>query len=92
METPFCYCRKVARLRTSWTDANPGRRFFNCSSTASGCDFFCWKDPPMCNRVLLVIPGLLRKLNQIENELSNMKKKVKILYFLLLISWLYILL
>ncbi|XVF71180.1 hypothetical protein PTKIN_Ptkin12aG0015700 [Pterospermum kingtungense] len=30
-EECFCQCKKLAPRRTSWTDANPGRRFYGCA-------------------------------------------------------------
>ncbi|KAL6293575.1 hypothetical protein ACE6H2_001717 [Prunus campanulata] len=27
---PHCYCGRLARLQTSWTESNPLRRFFVC--------------------------------------------------------------
>ncbi|KAK9126548.1 hypothetical protein Scep_015394 [Stephania cephalantha] len=34
----------------------------------SGCEYFNWLDPEMTDRATIVINGLLRKLDQIENE------------------------
>ncbi|CAN1775161.1 hypothetical protein LINPERHAP1_LOCUS13246 [Linum perenne] len=28
---PLCRCNEASVLRTSWTEDNPGRRFFTCS-------------------------------------------------------------
>lgn len=58
----FCRCKQVMAVTTSWTNANPGRRFKSCSK----CGFFEWVDPPMCERARAIIPGLLRKLNRYE--------------------------
>lgn len=30
----LCYCGVAAKLRTSWTDRNPGRRFVGCPAKA----------------------------------------------------------
>jgi len=35
-----CHCGNLAMLRTSHTDTNPGRQFFNCAIGA--CSFFKW--------------------------------------------------
>ncbi|KAF5942583.1 hypothetical protein HYC85_020225 [Camellia sinensis] len=35
-------------IQTSWTDANPGRRFLSYPS--NGCNQFTKVDPPMCSR------------------------------------------
>ncbi|CAL1382811.1 unnamed protein product [Linum trigynum] len=31
MAAPFCHCGEPTDLKTSWTEANPGRRFYGCS-------------------------------------------------------------
>ncbi|KAL4585615.1 hypothetical protein LXL04_010238 [Taraxacum kok-saghyz] len=59
----FCYCGRVAIVRTSWTDTNPGRRFHCCPKQVSRCAFFAWLDPPMCARYAMIIHGLLRNIN-----------------------------
>ncbi|CAK9133668.1 unnamed protein product [Ilex paraguariensis] len=30
MEPTPCYCRRMGKMRTSWTTTNPGRRFIGC--------------------------------------------------------------
>lgn len=40
-----CFCGKEAQIRQSWTDANPGRRFYKCGDRwKSSCDYFRWWD------------------------------------------------
>ncbi|KAG8379460.1 hypothetical protein BUALT_Bualt07G0090800 [Buddleja alternifolia] len=72
-----CDCRhpKTARVRTSWTNDNPGRRFKCCAD--GKCDFFTWFDPPMCARSKLIIPGLLRRLNRQEEEIRKLQQSCK---------------
>ncbi|GER41253.1 GRF zinc finger containing protein [Striga asiatica] len=60
----FCTCGEVARLQTSWTTNNPGRRYFDCAQ--NGCRFWNWFDPPMCARSKEIIPGLLSKINRLQ--------------------------
>ncbi|KAK9036923.1 hypothetical protein V6N11_021846 [Hibiscus sabdariffa] len=47
----MCRCGFPAQLRTSWSNDNPGRRFFGCKNHGSvvhhACRFFSWFDPPM---------------------------------------------
>ncbi|PQM36799.1 hypothetical protein Pyn_37540 [Prunus yedoensis var. nudiflora] len=31
---PRCFCGKIARLQTSWTEANPLRRFHVCPNSS----------------------------------------------------------
>ena len=35
MEARNCFCGTPAIIRTSWTQANPGRRFYCCARTVS---------------------------------------------------------
>ncbi|KAL8478359.1 hypothetical protein ACS0TY_030318 [Phlomoides rotata] len=69
------YCRRRARIHTSWTDENPGRRFATCmNSRKNGCSFWKWNDDPMCQRSKMIIPGLLRRINANEAEIKKLKK------------------
>ncbi|CAN1143184.1 hypothetical protein LINPERHAP2_LOCUS13464, partial [Linum perenne] len=44
----LCHCRMRASIKISYTEANPGRKFFGCpryvSKIESGCGFFVWYD------------------------------------------------
>ncbi|PIN05649.1 DNA-(apurinic or apyrimidinic site) lyase [Handroanthus impetiginosus] len=67
-----CYCGRMAILKTSWTNINPGCCFMGCANIRSEgggrqCGFFAWVDPPICARGTVIILGLLRKL-QARNE------------------------
>ncbi|MBA0639996.1 hypothetical protein Goklo_022986, partial [Gossypium klotzschianum] len=61
---PVCYCGNLAKLNTSWSNGNPGRRFFGCKKFGSGfrkpCQFFTWFDPPLTPRSRIVWFGLLK--------------------------------
>ncbi|CAI9291707.1 unnamed protein product [Lactuca saligna] len=76
----LCFCGNVAVVRTSWTSRNPGRRFYACPKMGSKCGFVGWFDPPMCQRLIVIIPGLLRTMNRYEVEVGQLKK-------CLLVSW-----
>ncbi|KAL4351750.1 hypothetical protein GQ457_06G019870 [Hibiscus cannabinus] len=67
-EIPKCNCGLDADLRTSWSNANPGRRFFGCSKYGAGrnCNFFLWCDPEIGNRERTVLVGLLKKIRKME--------------------------
>ncbi|XP_050222581.1 uncharacterized protein LOC126672670 [Mercurialis annua] len=56
-----CYSNPIARVYTSWTEKNPGRRFYGCRSykRGGGCDFFEWFEEPMSDRAKTVINGLI---------------------------------
>ncbi|MBA0627031.1 hypothetical protein Godav_004585, partial [Gossypium davidsonii] len=61
---PVCYCGNPANLKTSWSNDNPGRRFFGCKKYASGFQnpfhFFIWFDPPLMSYSRIVLLGLLK--------------------------------
>ncbi|CAL8100542.1 unnamed protein product [Prunus armeniaca] len=71
----WCHCGKLARMQTSWTSSNPGRRFLVCPKSKGrgekGCRFFQWFDAEMCERSKSLIPGLLRKIDRVEKENAN---------------------
>ncbi|KAL4297468.1 hypothetical protein GQ457_12G008700 [Hibiscus cannabinus] len=66
MESPICRCGKPVMLKTSWSDENPGRRFFGCNNYGNrlckSCNFFQWYDPPLDHRAKVLLVGLLRKI------------------------------
>ncbi|CAN1126837.1 DNA-(apurinic or apyrimidinic site) endonuclease 2 [Linum perenne] len=72
---PLCRCNEASVLRTSWTEDNPGRRFFTCSRryqvSKGKCGFFLWVDDPIEDRAKEVINGLLRKLNRYERQMRT---------------------
>ncbi|KAG4179177.1 hypothetical protein ERO13_A10G090350v2 [Gossypium hirsutum] len=59
---PVCYCGNLAKLNMSWSNDNPGRRFFGYKKFGSGfrkpCRFFTWFDPPLTPRSQIVLLGL----------------------------------
>ncbi|WMV38663.1 hypothetical protein MTR67_032048 [Solanum verrucosum] len=74
-EGRYCRCGNEALLKTSWTQLNPGRRFFTCriSKKMGGCDYFLWyedRHPPQANRVMW---GLLKKVNAFDEKLNRAK-------------------
>ncbi|XP_074378300.1 uncharacterized protein LOC141719829 [Apium graveolens] len=72
-----CWCGRAVVLRTSWTDANPGRRFWGCfrymEQRSNACNFHLWFDPPMCQRSRMIIPGLLRRIEKLEEEAEKLE-------------------
>ncbi|XP_050215892.1 uncharacterized protein LOC126666995 [Mercurialis annua] len=63
----WCNCRvsRIAPLYTSWTEKNPGRRFYGCVNYKNGgCNFFEWHDKEMTGRAQHVINNLIA-----ENEI-----------------------
>ncbi|WOG82017.1 hypothetical protein DCAR_0101176 [Daucus carota subsp. sativus] len=87
-EQKYCMCGKRARMNTSWTYNNPGRRFFTCArpKEATGCHFFEWVDDDFSGRAMAVITHLNHrrlyleeKLKLVEENLSENDEKRKIL-------------
>ncbi|CAL5437123.1 unnamed protein product [Camellia sinensis] len=74
MEDLRCiFCGRRRLIQTSWTDANPGRRFLSCPTNS--CNQFTWVDPPMCSRAMQIIPGLLKKVNKLEARLQTRNRR-----------------
>ncbi|GER46283.1 GRF zinc finger containing protein, partial [Striga asiatica] len=68
-DNPNCRCGLRAEIRTSWKTPNCGRRYFSCLHwPGEGCKYFGWVDPPLCARAQQIIPGLLRRLNEMEES------------------------
>ncbi|GJT57134.1 hypothetical protein Tco_0992188 [Tanacetum coccineum] len=67
---------------------NPGRRFYGCPTISPTCvNFLQWFDPPMCQRSVQIIPGLLRSRNELKEILTMVEeKRLKLMKFLI-ISW-----
>ncbi|XP_057440257.1 uncharacterized protein LOC130732164 [Lotus japonicus] len=68
-----CDCGVVTPLRTSWTDENPGRRFYGCGlyqGRNRRCGFFQWHDREFNQREKKVIAWLL-------TLVEGLKKKEK---------------
>ncbi|XP_057791580.1 uncharacterized protein LOC131008643 [Salvia miltiorrhiza] len=75
----FCTCefegkRLKASIMTSWTEENPGRRFYRCRNWKSkNCGYFDWIDEPITERAKEVINHLKNenvKLMKTKNESS----------------------
>ncbi|OIS99315.1 hypothetical protein A4A49_62572 [Nicotiana attenuata] len=76
---PFCRCGDAAELVISWSNNNPGRRFYGCKNyekdKSIGCKYFAWFDPPTHEHLKPVILGLLKKKNQLEGHLQESRKQ-----------------
>ena len=73
-----CSCGKFVVERTAWTKLNAGRRFLGCVDSYNGCGFFKWVDAPLCSRSVGVINGLLRKIDNKEEEEWSVKQRLNI--------------
>ncbi|KAG6468846.1 hypothetical protein ZIOFF_073539 [Zingiber officinale] len=69
------YCGLRATLQTSWTESNPGRRFFSCSKYRQrGCGFFLWHDPELSERSKTIINELKMHNKKLKLEINELKK------------------
>ncbi|GKD00576.1 zinc finger, GRF-type containing protein [Tanacetum coccineum] len=83
-----CACGLEAVIRTSWTNRNPCRRFYDCPTLSPTCvNFLRWYDPSMCQRSVQIIPGLLRSRNELEEIVAMVEEKRRKLLKFLIISW-----
>ncbi|KAL1803064.1 hypothetical protein ACET3Z_031711 [Daucus carota] len=87
-EHKHCFCGKIARLCTSWTLKNPGRRFYTCAvaKDVQGCHFFQWCDEAFTGRAFDVVTHLNHrrlyleeKLKLVEEDLEQSCEKRKLL-------------
>nr|GEW48205.1 hypothetical protein [Tanacetum cinerariifolium] len=70
------------------TNRNPGRRFYGHPTLSPTCvNFLKWYDPPMCQRSVQIIPGLLRSRNKLDEILAMVEEKRRKLLKFLIISW-----
>ncbi|GJX30480.1 hypothetical protein Tco_0238559 [Tanacetum coccineum] len=74
----MCNCWKIAKIKTTWTDRNPGRRFYYCDNLVS----YSYQ----LNQSVDVIHGLLRARNQLNEDLEEkymlLKEKEKLVHAL----------
>jgi hypothetical protein len=47
---------------------------FKILQRGNGCRFFVWCDPPMCERSMEIIPGLLKQINSLIEDLHKAKE------------------
>ncbi|XP_028082123.1 uncharacterized protein LOC114283498 [Camellia sinensis] len=81
-ELTRCSCGLRAKIRTSWTLANPAMRFLGFPNYGKNgaCGFFSWYDPPTCARGRQVFPKLVDKVAALEefvNEVARLEDVVQ---------------
>ncbi|CAL9004041.1 unnamed protein product [Prunus brigantina] len=90
---PDCYCGRLARLQTSWTESNPLRRFFVCPKSErgeKGCGFFVWVDIEMPPRERALMAWLLRTKREFEDQIGRARAREKKLWIALFVSWAFV--
>ncbi|PWA63023.1 zinc finger, GRF-type [Artemisia annua] len=84
----WCRCGRVCIIKTSWTDAHSGFRFYSCPIEGSRCGWIDWFDPPMCERTVQIIPGLLKARNRHETAIEELTSQLRKIKMYLMFSWL----
>lgn len=84
----LCRCGVESPLVTSWTDENPGRRFYGCGRyfVRRKCNFFKWFDPEVPERQKKIIRALLKKNDELKNKERRLAIVIVVLVVMLLIS------
>ncbi|KAB1219829.1 hypothetical protein CJ030_MR3G009471 [Morella rubra] len=90
-DAKVCSCGLKAPLKASWTNLNPGRRFYGCAkfdgtSKNGHCNYFCWVDPSACLSKIEVGPFLNKKVKELQNEVTSMKRTARTFKIMLGVS------
>ncbi|GKA65510.1 hypothetical protein Tco_0765217, partial [Tanacetum coccineum] len=48
-----------------------GQCFYMAETRGTNCGIIDWYDPPMCDRAVQIIPGLLRRINHLQQTLAD---------------------
>ncbi|KAJ1382624.1 Zinc finger, GRF-type [Sesbania bispinosa] len=74
----FCTCGVNCKLQTSWTEKNPGRRFFGCGNYGSveACNFFSWYDPPTSERATKILWSIMQKNEKLKQQIEGQKREI----------------
>ncbi|KAK4283021.1 hypothetical protein QN277_000024 [Acacia crassicarpa] len=72
----YCHHNLLAPWWTSWSDGNPGRRFygFRNSYQDGGCRYFKWHDDGFGERENVVIKDLLNDINKLYKENKQLRR------------------
>ncbi|OMO77464.1 hypothetical protein COLO4_25156 [Corchorus olitorius] len=73
----YCFCNKKTVRRCSWTDLNPGRRFYRCDSYSDhNYGFHTWHDPVFSEIAKEVIMELKMMERFLHDNVKQLKKEV----------------
>ncbi|KAK4257249.1 hypothetical protein QN277_006862 [Acacia crassicarpa] len=72
----YCHHNLLAPRWTSWSEGNPGRRFYGCPNyyEDGGCGYFEWHDGVFGQRENEVIKDLLNDIDKLYDENKQLKK------------------
>ncbi|XP_020082379.1 uncharacterized protein LOC109705975 [Ananas comosus] len=77
--TPLCHCGLPYTIKTSWTQNNPGRRFYGCPryrmQESNACNYFGWYDPQFTSQSISMVNGLLESNNKLREEAAVAAKR-----------------
>ncbi|GKD32984.1 hypothetical protein Tco_1248493 [Tanacetum coccineum] len=81
--------KEIDNQRLFEVEEDKGRRFLACPQlNGERCIYFDWVDLPMCQRAMMIIPGMLRVRNMIEAEMMMLVQANRKLKKYLIFSWL----
>ncbi|GLU08412.1 hypothetical protein SLE2022_253260 [Rubroshorea leprosula] len=80
----FCFCGLKAPRIMSWSEKNPGRRFFGCPiydpmNKKQQCKYFVWYDQYFSFRAKEVISWLHNNKTELETDLDDARERIKAL-------------
>ncbi|XP_020245250.1 uncharacterized protein LOC109823384 [Asparagus officinalis] len=73
----ICKCRMDCGYYTSFTDENPGRRFYKCQNPNGGCGMWEWFDRPLCNVSSTLFPILRDEILNLRSELKLRDRQIQ---------------
>ncbi|XP_050234612.1 uncharacterized protein At4g04775-like [Mercurialis annua] len=75
----YCSCGELVRRRISWTDDNPGRRFYGCARYSKKqmrkCTNFRWYDVDFPERAKQVIRDFMKEVDKLNSENDLLREK-----------------
>ncbi|KAL5148285.1 hypothetical protein HKD37_13G035342 [Glycine soja] len=77
----LCLYNVEAPLVTSWTEDNPGRRFYGCGlykvTGRKGCNYFEWHDPVANIRQKKIMVTLMKKVDELESREKDLQSRIR---------------
>ncbi|XP_050214120.1 uncharacterized protein LOC126680291 [Mercurialis annua] len=80
-ENSNCKCGKKAKLLVSWSEKNPGRRFFRCEGKQ--CSYFMWYDEEYAHHIKTMLNHLKRQESVLTKETEYLRGEVFRLKYLM---------
>ncbi|GKA81923.1 hypothetical protein Tco_0788671 [Tanacetum coccineum] len=83
MDPINCFCGYQNNLTSMDSHYYSESSGFHCCETVNPCRYFWWVDPAMCARSTVIIPGLLRNINNLQAEAIENARKARRMKMLL---------